>query len=82
MGRFQVKRFLLWRFVRAMPQGRLLPYTFCRTRPERQRPAGIEAKEPCFERKNTGVKNETGAGFYFKTLSRRDGGAPGKAPDK
>jgi hypothetical protein len=52
------------------------------TRPERLRLAGKEANGPCLERKNTGVKNEIGAGFYFKTLSRRDGGAPGKGIDK
>jgi hypothetical protein len=42
----------------------------------------MEANGPCFKRKNIGVKNEIGAGLYFKTLSRRDGGAPGKGIDK
>jgi hypothetical protein len=55
---------------------------FFRVWPERQRLAGIEATNHVSSGKTPGVKNETGAVFYFKTLSRRDGGAPGKGIDK
>jgi hypothetical protein len=63
-----------------MPERRAMLHTFCRTRPERQRPASIKANGPCFERKNSGVNNDTGAVFIIKPLAAETAALPAKPP--